>query len=156
MTIHRFEFESWSLIWFEIRFERKFPIRRSNLSFLLRHGVQDLELGTCTRFRLLIKYSLDISSDSVLLSCPVMLYVEDTGPATQVVSTRDFTLLHNWFQAARSQHGPSGYQCMHSVQGDHLSQKPGKLGNLTAVTEMSGILVKVREMSEKSCQGKVA
>ena len=30
-------------------------------------------------------------------------------------------------------------------------------GNLTAVTEMSGILLKVREVSgEKSCQGKVA
>jgi len=30
-------------------------------------------------------------------------------------------------------------------------------GNLTAVTEMSGILLKIRELSgKKSCQGKVA
>jgi len=29
-------------------------------------------------------------------------------------------------------------------------------GNLTAVREMLGILLKIREMSGKSCQGKVA
>jgi len=35
--------------------------------------------------------------------------------------------------------------------GDHLSGKPGMLRNFTAVREMSGILLKVREMSGKSC-----
>ena len=38
-----------------------------------------------------------------------------------------------------------------NVQGDHLSGKPGKL---TAVREMSGILLKIREMSEKILSGK--
>jgi len=42
-------------------------------------------------------------------------------------------------------------------QGDHLSGKPGNVRELTAVREMSGILLKIREMSGKrSCQGKVA
>jgi len=40
------------------------------------------------------------------------------------------------------------------MQGDHLS---GKSGNLTAAREMSGILLKVRELSgRKPSQGKVA
>jgi len=39
-------------------------------------------------------------------------------------------------------------------QGDHLSGKHGMSGNLTAVSKMSGILLKIREMSgKKSCQG---
>jgi len=42
------------------------------------------------------------------------------------------------------------------LQGDHLSGKPGKPGN---VREMSGISLKVREMSElsgkTSCHGKL-
>jgi len=45
----------------------------------------------------------------------------------------------------------------YAVQGDHFSGKHGMSENLTAVREMSGILLKIREMSgEKSCQGKVA
>jgi len=53
------------------------------------------------------------------------------------------------------------------IQGDHLSGKhrnvrefdscQGQLDNLTAVKVMSGILLKIWEMSgNKSCQGKVA
>jgi len=47
------------------------------------------------------------------------------------------------------------------IQGDHLSGKPAYVmefdRRLTAVREMSGILLKVTEMSgKKSCQGKVA
>jgi len=47
--------------------------------------------------------------------------------------------------------------CVLMVQGDHLSAKPGNVtGNLTAVMEMSGILLNVREVSvKKSCLGKV-
>jgi len=42
-------------------------------------------------------------------------------------------------------------------QGDHLYGKPGNARILTAVSEMSGILLKVRKVSgKKSCQGKVA
>ena len=40
------------------------------------------------------------------------------------------------------------------IQGDHLSGKPGNVRILTVVSEMSGILLKLRKMSEKSCQGK--
>ena len=44
----------------------------------------------------------------------------------------------------------------HVVQGDHLSGKPGNVREFAVVREMSGILLKVREMSgKKSCQGKV-
>jgi len=43
-----------------------------------------------------------------------------------------------------------------SLPGDHFYGKPGNVGNLTAVSEMSEILLKVREVSgKKSCQGKV-
>jgi len=43
------------------------------------------------------------------------------------------------------------------IRGDHLSGKPGNTRNLTAVREMSGILLKSWEnVGEKSCQGKVA
>jgi len=41
---------------------------------------------------------------------------------------------------------------MYNFQGDHLSGKPGNVRDLTAVGEMSGISLNVRE---KSCQGKV-
>jgi len=45
---------------------------------------------------------------------------------------------------------------VHIDQGDHLSGKPGNIGNLTAVSEMSGILLEVMEVSgKKSCQGNV-
>jgi len=43
-------------------------------------------------------------------------------------------------------------------QGDHLSTRLENLemsGNLTAVREMSGIILKIGEISEK-CEGKVA
>ena len=43
------------------------------------------------------------------------------------------------------------------IWGDHLYGKPGNVGDfeLTAVTEMSGILLQVREVTwKKSCQGK--
>jgi len=39
--------------------------------------------------------------------------------------------------------------CWHRIQGDHLSGNPGMSGNLTAVREMSGILLK-----SGNCQGK--
>ena len=43
-----------------------------------------------------------------------------------------------------------------SVQGDHLSGKPGIVREFDS-KEMSGILPKIREMSgKKSCQGNVA
>ena len=49
------------------------------------------------------------------------------------------------------------HQCYVHVQDDHLSGKPGNVRELTAVREMSRILLKFREVSgEKSCQGKVA
>jgi len=35
-------------------------------------------------------------------------------------------------------------------QGDHLSGKPGNVGNYTDVREMSGISLKVMEMSGKN------
>jgi len=49
----------------------------------------------------------------------------------------------------------SGFTCLE--HGDHLSGKPGNVGEFDSCQGMLGILLKVREVSgKKYCQGKVA
>jgi len=51
----------------------------------------------------------------------------------------------------------NGGECTELKQGDQLSGKPENVREFDSVKEMSGILLKVREMSgKKSCPGTVA